>query len=161
MFWAVGDKIVGNWDAEDKIVVPWALECSDVVLEALRYLASSIFNSFHWLIENSQLYRLRDKGLGGYMEVIKWRLERGTLLVVFQDLSVQMMEVLGEKRLQRPTAKVVEFVRNREFLFQVVASNTFSTGQEIFQQSLMMFFKMRHWGLSKVWSGNSRVMSVC
>lgn len=50
MFYSVGDRVVVPGDAEDGVVAPEAVQLSEALDKALRYLAPSMFNALPSLV---------------------------------------------------------------------------------------------------------------
>lgn len=53
------DRDVLPGDTVDGSVVQEVVDCGDVVDDALRYIPSAMFNTFHTLVEISPLYLLK------------------------------------------------------------------------------------------------------
>lgn len=64
-------------------------------LEALHYIASAVFSTLHKLIENCVLYWQKNWKLIHSEEVTKFRLRTRRLEVVFGELTLMIVEVLG------------------------------------------------------------------
>lgn len=84
-YYVIGSCILVLGHAGDGAAISEAVEHSDEVYKALRYLASSIPRTLHSSVKHSQLHVLRDSELGDWVVVAKCWLEKGKLLMVFQD----------------------------------------------------------------------------
>lgn len=61
--YADSDQVVLPGEPGDGAEAKETIDCSDVVDEALRYIESAMFTTLNTLVENNQLYTLKDEEL--------------------------------------------------------------------------------------------------
>lgn len=93
-----------------------ALVGKDMVDRALPYITYAILSQIHELVECSQLYTLENKELGDWSEKKMCQVETGMLQLVFPQVSLKVMEVLGVTRLQISTSQMTEVEEYRYFV---------------------------------------------
>lgn len=76
----------------DGTVVLEALDSGDTEYGVLHYIASAMFSMLNTFLEISLVYMLRAKRLGELLEVKKCRLGTKTLLVVFCEGPLRVLE---------------------------------------------------------------------
>lgn len=65
-----------------------------------------MFSKFHSMGESSQLYKLGYMESADYLEITKFQLNTGRLLVVFKNDFLKVMEALEVRLLEIPNTKV-------------------------------------------------------
>lgn len=95
-------------DAGDGVEAPEAIEHSDAVNESLWSFVSLMFSPLYFLLENSQLYTLKQKELGHWLEMSKCQLEGGKLLIGLWEVPRKGIEALSVRRSGGSTPEGVE-----------------------------------------------------
>lgn len=78
-------------DTEEGAVEQRALDRSDVVDVALRYILLTVFRMLRTLVENSQMYRLKEEEPSEWTEVTKCLWETGILPVLLCRLHLRLL----------------------------------------------------------------------
>lgn len=85
----------------------------EAVVEALHYFTSAILRTLPTLVENNQLYTLKDEELSKWLVVRKCQLGTDMLSLVFFEVLSREMRVMGGTRLQAQNTQVMEVDDNR------------------------------------------------
>lgn len=77
-----------------------------------------------------------------WVEMTSFWIETGTLLVVFREVSLRVMESLGVSFLRRLTTHVVNVDDIWELLTREMASDMFTCDRELFREGKLPIFEI-------------------